>query len=107
MLDTLPCGKGVWPQFVAQTMQGALELDALQSTHAVEMQISEAVRATEAYDNLSCMKGSCLLRMISHHIGKDNFEKGIRLYLENYCMQTVNPDYFWMCLERSSRRPVR
>lgn len=107
VLDTLACGKGVWSRFVTDTRQSALELDALQSSHAVELPINDTTEASRAYDNMSYMKGVCLLRMISHFLGQTALEEAVQAYMAKYYQQTVTPDYFWICLERSSKWPVR
>jgi aminopeptidase N len=38
----------------------------------------------ELFDDHSYRKGGCVLHMLRHHIGDNNFKKSLKLYLERY-----------------------
>ncbi|KAI1110658.1 peptidase family M1-domain-containing protein [Nemania sp. NC0429] len=107
VLGDLPRGASLWNKFVIDIMQSVMELDALENSHAVELPIEDAAQSRAAYDSISCMKGACLIRMMSNVATRKVFEAAIRDYLAEYNMQTVTPDYFWICLERRTRKPIR
>ncbi|KAJ5731856.1 hypothetical protein N7493_003337 [Penicillium malachiteum] len=61
----------IWRDHVAFTLQTALELDALRSSHPVETPIHD-ISMYQAFDDISYNKGFCILRMISKALGEDN-----------------------------------
>ncbi len=97
---------GMWTQFVADTLIVALELDALESSHPIEVEVGHPSEVDEIFDNISYNKGASVIRMLYDWIGKDAFRKGMKAYLEKYSYQNAETGDLWKSLEEASGKPV-
>ncbi|KAF5566748.1 aminopeptidase 2 [Fusarium phyllophilum] len=97
------CGSGTcwhfWDSYVANTLQKALSLDSLASSHPVELLISDPTDAKQIYDEISYKKGSCLLRMVLNNLGDTKFFDGLNLYLRRHQFQCTESDDLWKAWE--------
>ncbi|KAL9119517.1 MAG: hypothetical protein Q9187_003933, partial [Circinaria calcarea] len=96
----------VWQSYVSGTLQSALGLDALRSSHPVEVPVSRADEVNEIFDAISYSKGSCVLRMISQHLGEDTFMEGIRRYLKKHAYGNTQTGDLWAALSDASGKSV-
>ena len=71
----------VWQSYVTDSLQGALGLDSLRSSHPIEVPVKRADEVNQIFDAISYMKGSSVIRMVSKYLGEDVFMQGIRDYL--------------------------
>ncbi|KAF5250995.1 hypothetical protein FANTH_3859 [Fusarium anthophilum] len=88
-----------WDSYVANTLQKALSLDSLTSSHAVELFISDPTDAKQIYDEISYQKGSCILRMVLNSLGDTKFFDGLKLYLRRHQFQCTESDDLWKAWE--------
>ena len=58
----------VWPQFVAESMDGAFELDSLRTSHPIEVPVKDALEISQIFDAISYLKGSSAIRMLATHL---------------------------------------
>lgn len=72
----------VWETFVIDTLQGAMGLDGLRSSHPIEVPVHRAEDINQIFDAISYSKGSAVLRMISKYIGEDVFIEGEEIHQE-------------------------
>ena len=49
----------IWTQFVSGTLIAALELDALENSHPIEVEVGHPSEVDEIFDNISYNKVSC------------------------------------------------
>lgn len=96
----------VWEGYVNGTLESALSLDSLRSSHPVEVLISNADEVNEIFDDISYAKGSCVLRMLSIHIGEDKFLEGIRIYLRKHAYGNTDTTDLWDCMSAATGRPI-
>ncbi|KAM3439683.1 hypothetical protein NHJ13734_003623 [Beauveria thailandica] len=96
----------IWADFVISSLQDALDLDSLRSSHPIEVPVKSANEISQIFDAISYEKGCSVLRMISVHLGEDVFLKGIRDYLRKFCYRNTTTDNLWDCLSDSSGKPV-
>ena len=61
----------IWEQFVPGTLLEALELDALKSSHPIEVEVGHPSEVDEIFDAISYNKGASVIRMLYNWIGKD------------------------------------
>ena len=61
----------IWTQFVASDMTHALELDALKSSHPIEVPVGHPSEIDETFDAISYSKGACVIRMLHNFIGDE------------------------------------
>jgi aminopeptidase 2 len=96
----------VWESFVTDTLQGALSLDSLRSSHPVEVPVKRADEVNQIFDAISYSKGSCVLRMISKYIGEDKFLEGIRKYLKKHAYGNTQTGDLWAALSEASGKDI-
>ncbi|CCF58309.1 hypothetical protein KAFR_0E01550 [Kazachstania africana CBS 2517] len=96
----------VWEQYVADTLQHALGLDALRSSHPIEVPVKKADEINQIFDAISYSKGSSLLRMISKWLGEDVFIKGISNYLNKFKFGNAKTEDLWDALSEASGKDV-
>merc|ERR1711933_604814 len=70
----------VWEDYVATDQTRAFSLDALRSSHPIQVPIGKAEEVEEVFDAISYSKGGSVVRMIYAVLGKDDFQKGLRSY---------------------------
>ncbi|KAF5695575.1 aminopeptidase 2 [Fusarium globosum] len=88
-----------WDSYVANTLQKALSLDSLTSSHPVELFIADPTDAKQIYDEISYQKGSCILRMVLNNLGEEKFLDGLKLCLRHYQFQCTESDDPWEACE--------
>ena len=97
----------VWQGYVTDTLQGALSLDALRSSHPIEVPVKRADEVNQIFDAISYSKGSCVLRMISTYLGEDVFMEGIRQYLKKHAYGNTQTGDLWAALSAASGKDVK
>ncbi|KAF9770560.1 hypothetical protein IL306_011868 [Fusarium sp. DS 682] len=88
-----------WDSYVANTLQKALSLDSLTSSHSVELFVPDSTDAKQIYDEISYQKGSCVLRMVLNNLGDTKFFQGLKLYLGRHQFQCTESDDLWRAWE--------
>ncbi|KAJ4396954.1 Aminopeptidase 2 mitochondrial [Gnomoniopsis smithogilvyi] len=96
----------VWQTFVTDTLQGALSLDSLRSSHPIEVPVKRADEINQIFDAISYSKGSCVLRMISTYLGEDTFLEGVRRYLKKHAYGNTQTGDLWASLAEASGKEV-
>ncbi|HET6412233.1 MAG TPA: M1 family aminopeptidase [Anaeromyxobacter sp.] len=95
----------VWLEF-DQGKAGAMQLDALRSTHPIRAEVRSVAEAGEAFDLITYEKGGAVLRMIEGYLGEERFREGIRLYMQRHALANAVADDLWGALAEASREPV-
>ncbi len=96
----------VWSQFLVNEQSMGLGLDALRSSHPVEVPIAAAAQVTEIFDAISYSKGSCVIRMLEAHLGEEAFRKGMRLYVKRHAYANAGTADLWQALSEDSGENV-
>ena len=96
----------VWESYVTDTLQGALSLDSLRSSHPVEVPVKRADEVNQIFDAISYSKGSCVLRMISKYVGEEKFIEGIRKYLKKHAYGNTQTSDLWQALSDASGKDI-
>jgi aminopeptidase N len=105
-IDSLFPEWDAWTEFVQSVYGLALSLDAMESSHAVEVVVQSADEINEIFDAISYAKGASIIRMISTHLGMDTFMEGMRLYLSRHAYGNAVTNDLWRALEEASGFPV-
>lgn len=74
----------VWSYFVSNSQQVALGLDAVRSSHPVEVAVKDALQINEIFDHISYLKGASILRLLEGVIGTQTFINGVAKYLKKF-----------------------
>ena len=96
-------------QFVSGTLIAALELDALENSHPIEVEVGHPSEVDEIFDNISYNKGASVIRMLHNYIGNDAFRKGMNAYLTQHSYKNTQTEDLWRALTDASqvRCPAR
>ncbi len=84
----------------------ALQLDAMQSTHPVKVEVRNAAEAGENFDAITYEKGGAVLRMIEGYLGEAPFRDGIRRYMRSHARANATANDLWTALAEASSEPV-
>ncbi|KAF7188227.1 Aminopeptidase 1 [Pseudocercospora fuligena] len=96
----------VWGQFVADDMQEALELDALPSSHPVQVPVLDGLEVDSIFDSISYLKGASIVRMLIGYLGRDPFLLGLSDYLSTNMYQSATGESLWAALQKASGTDV-
>ncbi|MCX8071892.1 MAG: M1 family metallopeptidase [Candidatus Binatia bacterium] len=94
-----------WRDFVA-ALQRPFQLDSLVTTHPISFPVANAKQATERFDVITYWKGAAVVRMIENFLGAENFQKGVRAYLQRHREANATAEDFWRELSTASGQPV-
>lgn len=96
----------VWESYVADSLQLALSLDSLRSSHPIEVPVKRADEINQIFDAISYSKGSSLLKMISRWLGEEVFISGVSKYLKKHKWGNTQTSDLWEALSEVSGKDV-
>lgn len=97
----------MWTQFVFAEQGVALELDSLQNTHPIEVEVQHPSEIREIFDRVSYSKGASIIRMLAQYLGRIDFRDGLRLYLKTHQYSNASTQDLWAAFEKVSGKPVK
>lgn len=106
VLDELFPEWNIWTRFVMHDHASALELDSLDNTHPIEVEVNHPDQISEIFDAISYDKGASVLRMLQHYIGNDKFRDGLRYYLKKHSYKNTESVHLWDAFEKVSKKPI-
>ncbi|KAK1738886.1 aminopeptidase [Skeletonema marinoi] len=74
----------MWDQFTTGHLSAALRLDALKSSHPIQVPIHHAEEVEEVFDAISYCKGGSVVKMIRAVLGMKAFQKGLGNYMKKH-----------------------
>ena len=96
----------MWTQFVTDEQQGALRLDALENTHAIEVPVRHPDEIRSIFDTISYSKGASVIHMLNEYLGPKDFRDGLRHYLKRHAYGNTDTIDLWRALAEVSKKPV-
>ncbi|XP_061840322.1 puromycin-sensitive aminopeptidase isoform X1 [Nerophis lumbriciformis] len=96
----------IWTQFVSADYTRALDLDALDSSHPIEVNVGHPSEVDEIFDAISYSKGASVIRMLHNYVGDEDFRKGMNSYLLKFQHRNASTEDLWDCLEQASGKPI-
>ena len=79
--------------------EGAMRLDALNSTHPVVQQVRTVEQANQAFDAIAYSKGESVIAMLEDYAGADVWRDGIRRYIKAHAYQNSRTSDLWAAQE--------
>lgn len=73
----------------------AMEVDSLNSSHAVSTLVENTEQIMEMFDEVSYDKGACILNMLQDYMGPEGFEAGIINYLRRFSYRNAKNTDLW------------
>lgn len=96
----------VWTEFVVNDCQAGLGLDALRSSHPIEVPVKSPTEISQIFDSISYSKGASIIRMLVGWLGEETFKKGIQAYLKKFKLSNARTEDLWTSLSEASGKPV-
>ncbi|XP_069490760.1 puromycin-sensitive aminopeptidase [Ambystoma mexicanum] len=96
----------IWTQFVSADYTRAQELDALDNSHPIEVDVGHPSEVDEIFDAISYSKGASVIRMLHDYTGDEDFRKGMHDYLIKFEHKNAATEDLWSCLEHASGKPI-
>jgi puromycin-sensitive aminopeptidase len=84
----------------------ALELDALDNTHPIYVEVTSPAEATENFDLITYEKGASVVRMIERYLGARAFRAGVRRYIRRHRESNTVAADLWRALSEASGQDV-
>lgn len=97
----------LWDQFLEDTMNTAMSLDALHSSHPIDVKVNSPSEIREIFDAISYDKGGCVLKMLESFVTEKNFRAGLRVYLKKFSYKNAEGNDLWDEIGKSAKMPVR
>lgn len=97
----------VWTQFAVDEQQQALKLDSLEHTHPIEVAVHHPDEIRTIFDAISYSKGASVIHMLHEYLGRNDFQAGLKHYLETHKYGNTDTVDLWQSLEEISGKPVR
>ncbi|KAJ4959351.1 hypothetical protein NE237_026462 [Protea cynaroides] len=91
----------IWNQFLQQTV-GGLQLDALEESHPIEVEVHHARSVNEIFDAISYKKGSAVIRMLQDYLGDDIFKRALAVYMKKFAWKNAKTEDLWDVLSELS-----
>ncbi|CAO3595525.1 unnamed protein product [Absidia cylindrospora] len=92
----------VWTSFVNEDMPRALNLDALRSSHPIDVAVNDPVEIHQIFDAISYYKGAIVIRMLSSWLGVETFLAGVRRYVHRHKLSNASTDDLWLALSEEA-----
>ncbi|XP_024523589.1 aminopeptidase M1 [Selaginella moellendorffii] len=97
----------IWMEFHKEIMYDAFKLDALESTHPVEMEVQHARQTMEVFDVIGYCKGASLIYMLQDYVGLTDIQRGLQLYMEKFAFSNAKSDDLWDCIQEVTGKPIK
>lgn len=104
--DKLYPDYAMWDQFTTGHLSAALRLDALKSSHPIQVPIHHAEEVEQVFDAISYCKGGSVVRMIRAVLGMKHFQTGLVNYMKKYAYSNTETLDLWSCWEEVSGMPI-
>ena len=98
--------KRVWEFFISSETAPALNSDARHATMPIEVKGDTKVGMTIKNVNILYNKGGSVLRQVMAYLGEENFQKGLRHYLEKFKYSVATSGDLWNSLQEASGKPI-
>ncbi|VEL22502.1 unnamed protein product [Protopolystoma xenopodis] len=85
--------------FAVHQRSHSMRLDALESSHPVEVNVTSPDDICEIFDDVSYSKGACLIHMLNAFIGEEAFRNGLRSYIDRHSYSTASTRDLWAALQ--------
>lgn len=96
----------MWTQFVTDDYNHARDLDSLDNTHPIEVEVHHPREIDTIFDAISYQKGASVIRMLHAYLGEADFKQGLHDYLVKHSYSNAATADLWAALEAASGKPV-
>ena len=86
---------------------GAIERDALSTTHPVVQHLKSAEETHAAFDEITYSKGAAVIRMLENYVGEAAWRQGVANYIKENKYGNAVSDQLWAQVEKAAHKPVK
>lgn len=97
----------MWELFQAEDMTEAFDLDGLEGSHPVQVDVRDPHEINEIFDAISYTKGGSLIRMLEGYLGEEVFREGLSGYLKRHSYGNARTQDLWNALGKRAGQDVR
>ena len=97
----------MWELFQAEDMTEAFDLDGMEESHPVQVDVRDPHEINEIFDAISYTKGGSLIRMLEGYLGEEVFREGLSDYLKRHSYGNARTQDLWNALGRKAGQDVR
>ncbi|MEE8114520.1 MAG: M1 family metallopeptidase, partial [Nitrososphaerales archaeon] len=105
-VDDLYPGWDLQQQFLNSDTASAFRLDALKTSHSIDVKVNSPSEIAEIFDEISYAKGGSILRMVEGFVGNKAFRDGLRSYLTSNKYGNAETADLWSAIQNVSKKPV-
>jgi aminopeptidase N len=87
--------------------EGAMQRDAIATTHPVVQHIATVEQASQAFDSITYSKGESVIRMLEAYVGSDAWRSGVRAYMKAHAYTNTVSDDLWNSVEKAAGKPIK
>ena len=92
---------------VVDVHERAMRRDAVATTHPVVQHVATVEQASQAFDDITYMKGESVIRMLENYVGEDAWRKGVRKYMQKHKYGNTVSNDLWASIEQAAGKPVK
>jgi len=96
----------IWEQYSTDAFGAALRLDSLKTSHPIIVPIKHAEEVEQVFDAISYCKGSTVVSSVFHLIGRENFQKGLRIYFNRHAYGNATTEDLWAAWSEASGKDI-
>ncbi|CDR39601.1 CYFA0S03e05160g1_1 [Cyberlindnera fabianii] len=96
----------IFDQNTMETLQQAMEVDALRGSHPVEVPIQSSSDIDQVFDHISYCKGGSVIHQFAKALGTDTFLKGVSHYLKKHKFANGTTKNLWESISEVSGEDV-
>ncbi len=89
-----------------QEKDDAMATDAQRTTHPIQQPILNESQASDAFDEITYLKGQSFIRMLETYLGESTFRDGLRRYMVTHQYSSSTTADLWEVLTQYSNQPV-
>ncbi|XP_012289033.1 aminopeptidase N [Orussus abietinus] len=93
---------GLMDHFTINLCHKAFEFDLSTKSHPLNVDIEKPSRTFDLFDTITYYKGACTVRMLSHILGEEVFQNGVRIYLTKRKYESATTDDLWEAFQEAS-----
>ena len=105
-LHEIGAGFAMWEQYTVGAMASALSLDALRTSHPIQVPIAHAEEVEQVFDAISYCKGSAAVRLVNCVLGANKFREGLQNYMKQYAYGNTKTIDLWTAWSNVSGKDV-
>ncbi|HFB55408.1 MAG TPA: hypothetical protein ENJ46_05735, partial [Hellea balneolensis] len=94
---------GNFDRLTTNASLGAMAIDSLASTRKIREPLDRTENVMDQFDGITYRKGAGVLTMFESYLGKDRFQKGVRLHMKRFEDKVASADDFFQSLADGSQ----